>query len=192
MYYISQSYLKLKDTVKAYNYLQRLSDRFLHDETSIISETAILAAYYNDTAKAEAFFNKVLNSYRKQKSSAGVQLDILELYIILNKPDEALKFAASINIKPLTSAEKFLYDYLYLTAALSAKKSGTKDLSLFSNKYDTVNLKMPSWSFSLVDLWRATNKLDVKTKKLVEELNSFVRSKFEGTKVKERVIPFFG
>ncbi|HEX8331776.1 MAG TPA: hypothetical protein VF622_04095 [Segetibacter sp.] len=192
MYYISQSYLKLKDTVKAYTYLERLSERFVHDETDIISEASILAAYYHDTAKAETFFNKVLDAYRKQRSSAGVQLSILELYTISNKPEEALKYADSMKVETLSAAEKFLFDYLYLTAALTSKKSGAKDLTLFSNKYDTVNLKMPSWSFGLFDLWRATNKSDDKTKKLIEDLNSFVRRKFEGTKVKDRVVPFFG
>jgi hypothetical protein len=192
MYYISKSYLALKDTVKTYEYLSLLSNRFLNDEVGMLSEAVIFAHYFNDEVNAQRLQEKAYASYKRQKQTPGVQLSIMELLIISNKPEDASKFSDSIDVKTLSVAETFLYDYLKLTAEVLSKKSASKEIKLFTSKYDQSNFKMPTWSFSLYDLWITTMKADDEITITLEQLYKFLRQRFEGTKQDERIVPFFG
>lgn len=192
MYYTAHSYLKLNDTLKAYEYLSILTERFSTGNTTYSSEAAILAMRFNELEKRDKYIDKAVAEYRKSKQEAGVQLNILELYVMASQPQQAIIYSDSININQLLPQQQFLFNYLQLTAKLLNKTASVNELNAFKKKYDSASFKYPQWSFELFDLWLATNKYDPKIKDNIRDLYLFVRAKLEGSTVVNRVIPFFG
>ncbi len=171
--YQINSYLKLKDTLRAFETLKVFSKNF--DSYGSWDKTGILAKKLNDPNYKQYFENQI-NNYKEaikaEPNSFLNHLSLLEIYIIAGQHKEAVSYYEKL--KTLLKEPKYtlLNEYLNFVLKIATNNYSEEDLKFMEYKIQNEKEKIEYWSFELLLFWNESSSLSNKQKQDIKNITN--------------------
>ncbi len=167
------SHLELNDTIGALNTFKVLASKFYSEYWS---ETALLAKKIKDP-NYKLYFNNQITYYKEkieqEPESWGYHLSLLEVYLIAEKHIDFDKYSKALStLIPKNSDYLLLKEYLDFVKTISANNYSNKNFQELKQKIQAKKIKLETWSFKLLLLWKDLSTLTNKQKTDIQTLTN--------------------